>query len=104
MYHAPHEEYKKFLEARDGKDKEDDKVCNPLLSSLVVITPGLQAIVCRGFRAGQAHRQAKWHGKPCSGILSISCARHGCFLANGTVDLNKGERYEILAMVDHLES
>lgn len=32
MYHAPHEEYKKFLAARDGKDKEDDKVCNLLQS------------------------------------------------------------------------
>ncbi|KAF8507412.1 hypothetical protein BU17DRAFT_57448, partial [Hysterangium stoloniferum] len=48
---------------------------------------------CRGFRAGDAARSGQSKNRPCTGLISISCARSGAFFKDGTVDLAKGERF-----------
>ncbi|KAF8497008.1 hypothetical protein BU17DRAFT_59393, partial [Hysterangium stoloniferum] len=45
------------------------------------------------FRAGDAARSGQSKNRPCTGLISISCARSGAFFKGGTVDLAKGERY-----------
>ena len=48
---------------------------------------------CVGFAALWNANSKKSKGLRATGIGSVTCARHECFLPNGTGDLQKGERY-----------
>ncbi|KDQ06493.1 hypothetical protein BOTBODRAFT_90682, partial [Botryobasidium botryosum FD-172 SS1] len=51
------------------------------------------ASTCSGFKALNVLRAGRYKNTLVSGILSVMCARHSFFRPNGTVDLQKGERY-----------
>ncbi len=53
-----------------------------------------QAKACYTSRVLQA-MHLKQEGKDITGIVSVVCSRHGFFFPQGTVDLQKGERYVI---------
>ena len=48
---------------------------------------------CVGFSALANANTKRAKGLRATGIGSVTCARHECFLPNGTGDLQKGERY-----------
>ncbi|KDQ05717.1 hypothetical protein BOTBODRAFT_77692, partial [Botryobasidium botryosum FD-172 SS1] len=52
-----------------------------------------EASTCSGFKALNVLRAGRYKNTLVSGILSVVCARHSFFRPNGTVDLQKGERY-----------
>ncbi|KAG8982256.1 hypothetical protein FRB90_006913, partial [Tulasnella sp. 427] len=50
-------------------------------------------LTCHSFKAGDPSRWAQKSGKAVSGVAMVSCARHSFIQPNGTVDLDKGERF-----------
>ncbi|KAG8902563.1 hypothetical protein FRC00_002447 [Tulasnella sp. 408] len=48
---------------------------------------------CHSFKAGDPSRWLQKSGKAVSGVVMVSCARHSFIQPNGTVDLDKGERF-----------
>ncbi|KAG8972484.1 hypothetical protein FRC05_009837 [Tulasnella sp. 425] len=48
---------------------------------------------CSSFKAGDPSRWAQKSGKSVSGVAMVSCGRHSFIQPNGTVDLDKGERF-----------
>ncbi|KAG9044328.1 hypothetical protein FS837_008344, partial [Tulasnella sp. UAMH 9824] len=48
---------------------------------------------CHSFKAGDPSRFVSKGGKAVSGVAMVSCARHSFIQPNGTVDLEKGERF-----------
>ena len=48
---------------------------------------------CVGFAAMWNANTKRAKGLSATGIESVTCARHECFMPNGTGDLQKGERY-----------
>ncbi|KDQ15216.1 hypothetical protein BOTBODRAFT_73850, partial [Botryobasidium botryosum FD-172 SS1] len=57
----------------------------------VVFEP--ETSTCHGFKAGDILREGKFKDVIVSGMVSVVCSRHGFFLPQGSVDLQKGERY-----------
>jgi hypothetical protein len=51
---------------------------------------------CVGFAALWNANTKRAKGLRATGIGSVTCARHECFMPNGTGDLQKGERYAIV--------
>ncbi|KAG8944832.1 hypothetical protein FRC03_001880 [Tulasnella sp. 419] len=48
---------------------------------------------CSGFRASDVLCEGRYKYTATSGVLAVICARHGFYLPNGMVDLQKGERF-----------
>ncbi|KAG9047221.1 hypothetical protein FS837_002783 [Tulasnella sp. UAMH 9824] len=48
---------------------------------------------CHSFKAGDPSRLIQKSGKAVLGVVMVSCARHSFIQPNGTVDLDKGERF-----------
>ncbi|KDQ09688.1 hypothetical protein BOTBODRAFT_190901 [Botryobasidium botryosum FD-172 SS1] len=59
----------------------------------VLTTVDIQTSTCHGFKAGDILREGKFKDVIVSGLVSVVCARHGFFWPQGSVDLQKGERY-----------
>ena len=51
----------------------------------------LQLETCSGFKVTRAQRVGKFKNLDVSGVISITCTRHGCFRARATCDMPGGE-------------
>ncbi|KAI1783516.1 hypothetical protein LXA43DRAFT_903418 [Ganoderma leucocontextum] len=61
---------------------------------------------CSGFKVTRSQRVGKFKNLDVSGVISITCTRHGCFRARGTCDMPGGEAFPLLdlAMSGALET
>ncbi|KAI0706683.1 hypothetical protein C8Q76DRAFT_629932 [Earliella scabrosa] len=60
---------------------------------------------CSGFKVTRSQRAGKFRNLDISGVVAISCIRHGCFMPRAVVDLPGGEQFPLvdLAMCGPLE-
>jgi hypothetical protein len=56
----------------------------------------MKKTTCTRLRATLMQNIAKFKNAVISGVVAIQCARHGLFLPQGMVDLQKGERWVFL--------
>ena len=57
----------------------------------------LQLVTCSGFKVTRSQRVGKFKNLDVSGVISVTCTRHGCFRARGTCDMPGGEAYVFAA-------
>lgn len=58
-----------------------------------------QPSTCSQLRA-VAEKNMMKKGYDATGVVAVACARHGCFAPGSVVDMQKGERYACIPMID----
>ena len=80
------EQTRQYLDLKDTDVKVSD-----ILKSSTVLTRH-QPETCSGFKVGRSQRPGKFRHLDVSGVVAVTCIRHGVFYENAMVDLQKGER------------
>ena len=63
----------------------------PACNLLRYLYRDVQLETCSGFKVTRAQRVGKFKNLDVSGVISITCTRHGCFRARATCDMPGGE-------------
>ena len=85
-YYADKDEYEDYLRSRIGTEADTEVISYYILGSRTKIYT--QTSTCSNFKA----LTNQYWGKDVSGVVSLTCSRHGFVLPSGTVDLLKGEK------------
>ena len=85
-YYADEDEYEDYLRSRIGTEADTEVISYYILGSRTKIYT--QTLTCSNFKA----LTNQYWGKDVSGVVSLTCSRHGFVLPSGTVDLLKGKK------------
>ena len=85
-YYTDKDEYEDYLRSRIGTEADTEVISYYILGSRTKIYT--QTSTCSNFKA----LTNQYWGKDVSGVVSLTCSRHGFVLPSGTVDLLKGKK------------
>ncbi|TFK63368.1 hypothetical protein BDN72DRAFT_902463 [Pluteus cervinus] len=76
-YFVDSKAFRAYLDVAEKKKNDDDS----------------ERSTCTHLRASRLQKVAKFKNAAVSGVISVQCARHGLYQAQGSVDMEKGETY-----------
>jgi len=95
-YFVNADQYRQFLERYDDSSTHVSNI-NPPLIMLPLPEPHFKDSMCSKLKAVRQQQMVKFTNTLFSGVVATQCARHNFYLAQGMVNLVKGETYARLS-------